>query len=48
MNEKVKVLSRVIETLKKNQMDIFRTENTISKIKKILDGLERRREITEE
>lgn len=47
MNEKVEVLSRVIETLKKNQMDIFKLKIQYLKLKK-MDGLERRREITEE
>lgn len=32
MNEKVDVLRRIIETLKKESVGIFRTENTISEI----------------
>jgi len=36
---KIEVLSRIIETLKKNQMGIFRTENTVSEIKNFGMGL---------
>lgn len=48
MNKKKRNLSREIKTIiKKNQIEILELKNTFSKIKPLLDGLERRMEITE-